>query len=190
MILNQSTSSVIRWYAVHVRSRFEKTVSWNLRGKGYNEFLPQYVRRAKWSDRVKDIHLPLFPGYVFCEFDVNERLPILTVPGVNAIVSIGRNPTPIEPSELEAIRIALHSPAQCEPWPYMAIGEKVRVEYGPLTGTEGVVLLVKNTYRLVISINLLQRSVAVEIDRDCLKQISANTSYSVPQHSNSTPAVR
>jgi transcription antitermination factor NusG len=191
MILKQSTNKDTAWYAIHVRSRFEKAVSWNLRGKGYEEFLPLYVRRARWSDRIKDVQLPLFPGYVFCQFDVNHRLPILTVPGVNAIVGIGKTPTAIEPVELESVRSVLLSHTQCEPWPYLAIGERVRVESGPLAGTEGIVQLIKNVYRLVISINLLQRSVAVEIDRDCLKQISGNTnSYSFPQHNNSAPVIR
>src|SRR6185436_2955023 len=79
------------WYALHVRSRFEKVVSRNLRGKGYEEFLPLYRRTSRWSDRIKEIELPLFPGYVFCRFDRNNRLPVLTVPGVNSVVSVGKN---------------------------------------------------------------------------------------------------
>jgi transcription antitermination factor NusG len=160
------------WYALHVRTRFEKVVARNLQGKGYEEFLPLYRRVNRWSDRVKEIELPLFPGYVFCRFNPHDRLPILTIPGVNAVVGIGKNLMAVDESELDAVRAVLKSEAYCEPWPYLEIGQRVQVEYGPLAGTQGIVTMVKNTYRLVISVNMLQRSVAVEIDRDCLKPIS------------------
>lgn len=159
------------WYALHVRTRFEKVVARNLRGKGYEEFLPLYKRTNRWSDRVKEIELPLFPGYVFCRFNPHDRLPILTVPGVNAVVGVGKNLMPVDESELDAVRAVLQSEAYCEPWPYLGVGQRVEVEHGPLAGTQGIVTLVKNSYRLVISVNMLQRSVAVEIDRDCLKPL-------------------
>ena len=160
------------WYALHVRTRFEKVVSRNLRGKGFEEFLPLYRRVNRWSDRTKEIELPLFPGYVFCRFNPHDRLPVLTVPGVNAIVGIGKNLMPVDESELDAVRTVLKSEAYCEPWPYLEVGQRVQVEYGPLAGTQGIVTMVKNSFRLVISVNMLQRSVAVEIDRDCLKPVA------------------
>jgi transcription antitermination factor NusG len=160
------------WYAVHVRTRFEKGVARNLRGKGYEEFLPLYRRAHRWSDRIKQIEFPLFPGYVFCRFNPVKRLPILTIPGVKAVVGFGKSITPVDETELNSIRAILKSGNYCEPWPYLQIGQRVQVEYGPLAGTEGIVLMFKNTYRLVISINMLQRSVAVEIDRDSLKPVS------------------
>jgi transcription antitermination factor NusG len=163
------------WYALHVRTRFEKVVARNLRGKGYEEFLPLYSRTSRWSDRVKEIELPLFPGYVFCRFNPNDRLPILTIPGVNAVVGIGKNLMPVEESELDAVRTVLKSDAYCEPWPYLQVGQQVQVEYGPLAGTQGIVTMVKNSYRLVVSVNMLQRSVAVEIDRDCLKPVTGTS---------------
>jgi len=162
----------MRWYALHVRTRFEKVVSRNLRGKGYEEFLPLYRRTSHWSDRTKEIELPLFPGYVFCKFNPIHRMPILTIPGLIAIVGVGKQLMPVEEYELSNIRAVLGSDLYCEPWPFLQIGQTVRVEYGPLAGTEGIVTMVKNTYRLVISVNLLQRSVAVEIDRECLKPVS------------------
>jgi transcription antitermination factor NusG len=172
------------WYALHVRTRFEKVVSRNLQGKGYEEFLPLYKRVSRWSDRTKEIELPLFPGYVFCRFDPHDRLPVLTVPGVNAIVGIGKNLLPVQESEIEAIRAVLQSGAFCEPWPFLEVGQRVCVEYGPLAGTEGLVTMVKNSCRLVISVNMLQRSVAVEIDRDCLKPLSKETHKNsrIPKH--------
>jgi transcription antitermination factor NusG len=170
------------WYALHVRTRFEKVVARNLQGKGYEEFLPLYRRVNRWSDRVKEIELPLFPGYVFCRFNPHDRLPILTVPGVNAVVGIGKNLMPVDESELDAVRAVLKSEAYCEPWPYLEVGQRVQVEYGPLAGTPGIVTMVKNTYRLVISVNMLQRSVAVEIDRDCLKPLPLSKGSKKPQH--------
>jgi transcription antitermination factor NusG len=157
------------WYALHVRTRFEKVVARNLKGKGYEEFLPLYRRTSRWSDRTKEIELPLFPGYVFCRFNPHDRLPILTIPGINAIVGVGKNLLTVEESELDAVRTVLSSEAYCEPWPYLEVGERVEVESGPLAGTQGIVTMVKNAVRLVISVNMLQRSVAVEIDRACLK---------------------
>jgi transcription antitermination factor NusG len=148
-----------------------------LRGKGYEEFLPMYRRTNRWSDRIKEIELPLFPGYVFCRFNPHDRLPILMVPGVNSVVGIGKNLMPVDECELDAVRAVLNSEAYCEPWPYLEVGQRVQVEYGPLAGTQGIVMMFKNTYRLVISVNMLQRSVAVEIDRDCLKPVSRGISY-------------
>jgi transcription antitermination factor NusG len=165
------------WYALYVRTRFEKVVARNLRGKGYEEFLPLYRRSSRWSDRIKEIELPLFPGYVFCRFNPLDRLPILTIPGVNAVVGFGKNFIPVDEQELGAIRSVLKSGTHCEPWPFLQVGQRVRVEYGALAGTEGFVLMLKNTYRLVISINMLQRSVAVEIDRDCLTPITKGPGY-------------
>ena len=159
------------WFALHVRTRFERAVSRNLRAKGYEEFLPLFRRVSQWSDRKKEIELPLFPGYVFCRFNPHHRLPILMIPGVNSVVGIGKTLMPVEERELDAIRAVLQSNAYCEPWPYLEVGQHVRVERGALAGTEGIVAIVKNTCRLVISVNLLQRSVAVEIDRDCLVPI-------------------
>ena len=162
-----------RWYALHVRPRFEKVAARNLQGRGYEECLPLYSRRSAWSDRTKTIELPLFPGYVFCRFNVIHRLPILMVPGVNSVVGIGKLPMPVEEKELDDIRLVLTSGSKCEPWPSFGLGQTVRVEYGALAGMQGTVESVKNGYRLVISVNLLQRSVAVEIDRDCLKPARA-----------------
>ena len=163
------------WYALYVRSRFEKVVARNLRSKGYDEFLPLYRRSRRWSDRIKEIDFPLFPGYVFCRFNPLNRLPILTIPGVSAIVGFGNNFVSVEERDLNVIRAVLKSGNYCEPWPFLQIGQRVRVESGPLAGTEGIVLMFNKTYRLVISINMLQRSVAVEIDRDCLEPVTKTT---------------
>jgi transcription antitermination factor NusG len=172
------------WYALHVRTRFEKVVSRNLKGKGYEEFLPLYKRTSRWSDRTKEIELPLFPGYVFCRFNPLERLPILQIPGVNSVVGFGKDFLPVEDAELNAVRFVLSSGSLCEPWPFLTIGQRVRVEYGPLAGMEGLVTNVKNACRLVISVNMLQRSVGVEIDRDCLTPIPDNAPNKIASPKN------
>src|SRR5262249_42829000 len=152
---------------------FEKIIAQNLRVKGYEEFLPIYRRTVRTSsDRVREVELPLFPGYLFCRFNPFDRLPILMVPGVKAIVGTRKHFMPVDESELDAVRAVLSSEAYCEPWPYLTLGQRVCVERGPLAGTEGIVQVLKNKSRLVISVNMLQRSVAVEIDKECLRPIS------------------
>jgi len=115
--------------------------------------------------------MPLFPGYVFSEFDVNHRLPIVTIPGIVQIVGIGNAPEPIDKSEIEAVERFVSSGRLVEPWPFLKEGETVVVERGAFTGLEGVLVHIKTVYRLVISLSLLQRSVAVEIDRDCIRPV-------------------
>jgi transcription antitermination factor NusG len=167
------TQTIHSWYAIRVRSRFEQTVSVGLAGKGYHEYLPLYHSRRTWSDRSKDLDLPLFPGYLFCRFDVQNRLPILTTPGVISIVGIGKNPVAISNEEIEAIQTMIRSGLHLQPWPQLAVGSSVVIEQGPLKGIEGVALDVKNKYRLFVSVPLLQRSVSVEIDREWVRPLSA-----------------
>ncbi len=152
------------WFALRVRSRHEHTVSKILDGKGYEWFLPLYKSRRSWSDRIKEMQLPLFPGYVFCRFDPQFRLPVLTTPGVISIVGTGRRPVPIDDSEMVALQTAVRSGLVSQPWPFLQIGQKVKVEVGPLCGLEGILLDFKGQHRLVLSVTLLRRSVAVEVD--------------------------
>jgi len=142
-----------------------------LRNKGYEPFLPTYDAKRRWSDRTKILTLPLFSAYLFCRFDVTKRLPILKTPGVNSIVGIGRNPQPIDESEIEAIRTVINSGLGCSPYPRLPAGELVRVEHGSLEGLVGIVTKYKNEYRLIISVTLLMRSVSVEIERSWLTPI-------------------
>lgn len=152
------------WYALQVRSRCENAVQTHLRARGYTSFLPLYKSRRRWSDRFKDLELPLFQGYVFSQIDLNNRLPILTIPGVVQIVGVGRIPVPIDKSEFAAIEAALTSGLPSRPWPYLQAGNKVRIESGPLCGLEGILLDFKGSQNLVLSVSLLQRSVAVQVD--------------------------
>jgi transcription antitermination factor NusG len=166
--------SHLQWFALRVRPRSEKAVAESLGGKGYEQFLPLCRQKRRWSDRVKEVQLPLFPGYVFSRFDVQKRLPILTTPGVMFVVSVGKVPGPIADSEIEALQILVRSRLQVEPWPFLHVGERVRIIGGPLTGAEGILTAMKGPSRLVVSITLLQRSVAVEIPEDCAWPVSSS----------------
>ena len=160
------------WYAIRVQSKFENLASVTLHGKGYEEFLPLYRSRRRWSDRVKELDLPLFPGYLFCRFDVHDRLlPILTTPGVISIIGAGKTPVPIDDEEIGAIRAILCSGLLTQPWPFLRVGSKVYIERGPLAGVEGIITNTDKVYRLIVSVSLLQRSVAVEIDREWARPI-------------------
>jgi transcription antitermination factor NusG len=166
-------STTTQWYALQVQSRLASVASTVLRGKGYEEFLPVSCSRRRWSDRVKKIDLPLFPGYLFCKFDPQDRLvPVLTTPGVIGIVGAGRKPIPVPEEEIEAVRRVLLSGLAAQPWPFLGVGSRIYIESGPLAGIEGIVTNVDKVYRLVVSVTLLQRSVAVEIDRYWARPIS------------------
>jgi len=160
------------WYALRVRSRFENTVAAHLRGRGYEWFLPLYKCRRRWSDRYKEIELPLFPGYVFCQLNPSNRFPVLSIPGVNYIVGAGGVPLPVNEAEIAAIQTAVRSGLSGQPWPFLQIGHKVRVEYGPLCGIEGVLLRFGGHHRLVLSVILLQRSVAVQVDESWVQPLT------------------
>ena len=165
------------WYALRVQSNFESLVSTSLRGKGYEEFLPKYRSRRRWSDRIKELDLPLFPGYLFCRFDVHDRLlPILTTPGVICIVGAGRTPIPVSDGEITAVQAVIRSGLPVLPWPCLTVGSRVLIERGPLAGIEGIALKVDQKYRLVVSVQLLQRSVAAEIERDWVRPIPQQAS--------------
>src|SRR5580698_3809976 len=121
------------WYALRVKSKFESVASATLRGKGYREFLPLYRSRRRWSDRVKEIDVPLFPGYLFCHFDAGSRLlPILTTPGVVSIVGAGKTPVPVSEAEIDAIQAVVRSGLPALPWPCLTVGSRVLIEAGPL----------------------------------------------------------
>ncbi len=152
------------WFALQVRARHEVAVADHLRGKGYEWFLPQYKCRKRWSDRVKIADAPLFPGYLFCRFNPLNRLPILKTPGVVQVVGCNGLPIPVDENEIKAIQILVASGVSNQPWPFLALGDRIRIESGPLRELEGILVKFKGDNRLVLSVTLLQRSVAVEID--------------------------
>jgi transcription antitermination factor NusG len=160
------------WFALTVAPRKEKITAQTLRVDGFEEFLPLYSSNRLWSDRIKKIQSPLFPGYVFCRFDPIVRQAILKTPGVVSIVSFGKIPEPIPDAEISALQSVCRSGLSATPYPTPRIGSVVRLHEGPLRGLEGILVEDRKT-RLIISLTLLQRSVAVVIDRDWIAPIGA-----------------
>lgn len=161
------------WFALQVRTRWEASTAHLLGGKGYETLLPTYQTKKRWSGRIKEVTAPLFPGYVFCRFDVHNRLPVLVTPGVTTIVSRGKSPVPVSESEISAIQAVVASGLRSEPWPFLEVGQQVRIETEPLRGLEGILLSVKGSNRIVISVSLLRRSVALEIDKSSVTPIGS-----------------
>jgi transcription antitermination factor NusG len=161
-----------RWYAVRTRSRFEGVTAAALRDKGFVEFLPIWRSRRQWSDRVKELDLPLFPGYVFCRFSARDQYPVLNSPGVVHIVSAGTKLIPIEDQEIECVRMICAAGVPAIPWTEIVAGQRLMIVRGPLKGIEGILVSVKDQYRLVVSISILQRSVSAELQRDWIATAS------------------
>jgi transcriptional antiterminator NusG len=166
------------WFALTVRTRSEVLVSSLLQNKGYETFSPTYLKRLRYSDRVKERVAALFPGYIFCRFQPTEILPIVNTPAVQKIVCYGSRPVSITDREIENLRRAAES-GYAEPCPYMSAGEKVRVKFGALAGIEGLLVGLKGTQRLVISAELLHRAVSLEIDAD---QVVPVWRYQMKEH--------
>lgn len=162
-----------RWYALTTKPRYEKSTARYLRLKGFEELAPACKIRRRWSDRIKEIEEQLFPGYVFCQFPADERFTVLNTPGVLSIVGFGKHPVPVDDAEIDAIRAILHSGARAWPWPYLRVGQRVRIEHGCLQGVSGTLVRENDYWRVVVNIEILQRAVAVEIDRGLLRAVEA-----------------
>jgi len=162
------------WYAVRVRSNYEKVAEMHLGDRGYERFSPSYRVETQWSDRKKEVDRFLFPGYVFCRLDPNNRLPVLSAPGVVGLVGFGKTPAPIPHEDIERIRRLVESGLLVRPWPFLEVGQSVLIERGPLTGMEGILVEEKAEWRLVLSINLLRRSVAAEVDRAWVRPLQSS----------------
>lgn len=169
------------WFALQVRSRKESYVASQIQGYGYECLLPTYKSVRKWSDRVKELEQPLFPGYLFCRFDFQSRRPVVTTPGVLQVVGYGRTAIPVSDEEIQALQLALSSGMPKQPWPYLEVGQRVRVNYGTLAGLEGILVNVKGNHRVVLSVTLLQRSVAMEVETSWLSPIKETTRENLAQ---------
>jgi transcription antitermination factor NusG len=152
------------WLAIHTRHQHESLAARSLAYKGFEVFLPVYIRVRQWSDRIKELSAPLFPGYVFLRGELEHQIRILTTPGVLGLVGFAGVPAFIPDEEIEAVRQTLARSARVEPFPFLKCGDWVRVKDGPLEGLEGILVRHKGQFRLVLSVLLLQKSVAVEVD--------------------------
>lgn len=157
-------TGVLPWWALYTRHQHEKQVADTLQAKGFEVFLPLYESLRHWKDRRKVLALPLFPGYVFVRGDHRRRLGIVSTPGVHMILSRGEAEAVVPEEEIEALGRTLDAKLAVEPHPFLKCGDRVRVERGALEGVEGILVRKKNLFRLVLSVEMLAQSVAVEID--------------------------
>jgi transcription antitermination factor NusG len=158
-----------RWYAVTTRSRHEKSVGDLLRRKQIEAFLPLYETVRSWKNGDHRVQLPLFPGYTFVHMALRDRLQVLKVPGVVRLVGFNGSPVPLGDEEVESLRQALIAGVKAEPHPYLTVGRRVRIIAGALRGREGILLRKKGDVRVVLSVDLIQRSVQVNIDANWLE---------------------
>jgi transcription antitermination factor NusG len=160
------------WYAVHTRHQHEKLVARTLANKGFEVFLPLYSEVRQWRDRTKLVELPLFSCYVFLRGDLDRRLAIVTTPGVHGMVASAGKLAGIPEEEIQAVRSVIENRVNVEPHPFLKCGDLVRVKYGALRGLEGFLVRKKGQTRLIISVTLLERSVAAEVDASTIERVA------------------
>ena len=167
----RGSSSLPRWVAVYTVARHEKVVARQLEERRIETFLPLYRSLRQWKDRRKEVELALFPSYLFARLLTNSKLPVLQVPGVVSIVTFNGELAVLPEQEISALRNGLHNQLCVEPCPYLKVGKRVRVVRGPMAGAEGILSRKKDRYRFVISVDVLMRSVAVEVDASSLELV-------------------
>ena len=175
----------VAWYAIYTRHQHEKAVANVLTTKGFEVFLPVYTARHQWKDRTKELSLPLFPSYVFVHTCLRERVEVLRTPGVYEFVEFGGVPSAIPLEDIQTVRRAIEHSLAIAPHPNLHCGDRVRVSSGPLTGSEGILARVKSQYRLVLSIDILNRSVAVEVDLSEVEPLTVAPKASIPAYNAS-----
>ncbi len=161
----------MHWFALAVKPRHEKAVAERLLARSLESYAPVYRERRRWSDRVRTVELPLFPRYVFCRFSFADRLKVISIPSVQSVVGFGGEPAPVQDAEIDSVKTLVGSGLAVAPWHYLRVGQRVRICEGPLSGLEGILAREKSGYRVVINVELLQRAVAVEIDRNLVGTI-------------------
>jgi transcription antitermination factor NusG len=170
---NGGMEDVSGWWALYTRHRHEKAVAEMLAAKDFEVFLPLYDSMRRWSDRKMLVTLPLFPCYVFVRGGLHRRLDVVTTPGVHTILFRGERVAIIPDSEIQAIKKAVDGPSRIEPHPFLKCGDRVRVTRGSLEGLEGILVRKKNVYRLVLSVDMMAQSAAVEIDASDVEPVIA-----------------
>ena len=169
------------WYAAYTCANHEKRVAEHLAGRGVEYFLPLYEAVHRWKDRRVRVKLPLFPGYVFVRLPLPERLRVLQTPGVARLVGFGDTPAPLADAEIKALRNGLQGQINMQPHPYVCEGQKLRILRGPLAGMEGTLLRRKGGLRLVLAIDLIMRSVVVDVDAEDICPIDNGEQWRVFQ---------
>ena len=162
------------WWAIYTRHQHEKAVAEMLSAKGLDVFLPLYESTRRWKDRSKVLSLPLFPCYLFVRGGLDRRLQVVTTPGVHMILYHGERVAIVPDTEIEAIQRAVGGSLRVEPHPFLKCGMRVRVTRGALEGVEGILVRKKNLFRLILSVDMLAQSVAVEVDSSDVEPCSSN----------------
>lgn len=173
------TLTELDWYAIYTKHQHEKVAAAALGGRGFEVFLPLYREVHKWKDRKQTVLLPLFPCYVFVRAVLDQKVDILRTPGVYSLVGNGSSASRIPAQELDAIRIAVTNSRTIAPYPLLREGDRVRVVSGALSGVEGILIRVKNRHRLVLSVQLLQRSAVVDVDIATIQRLPAQSRAAV-----------
>lgn len=182
----------VNWFALTVKPQHERAVEEQLTAHSLEAYVPLYRSRRKWSDRVKTIQLPLFPGYVFSRFTFENRLKVMGISSVISIVGFGGIPSPISQEEIDLVKLLASQELSITPSAILRVGERVRVREGPLFGVEGILVREKAAYRVVVNIEMLHRAVAVELERDLLEPVNEARSCNrvVPNSVIIDPALR
>jgi transcriptional antiterminator NusG len=163
-----------RWYAAHTRANHEKRVAEQLGLREIEHFLPLYRSVRKWADRQKSLEIPLFPGYIFVRLPFQERLCVLEIPSVARLVGFDNRPAALPDDEMDAMRNGLTGQFRALPHPYLKVGRRVRIIRGPLEGCEGILLRNKGDFRVVLSVDLIMRSVSVEVGAEDVVPVSGS----------------
>ena len=179
--VDQPADPLSRWFAVYTIPRHEKRLAEHFGVRQIEYFLPLYRTLRRWKDGSRvTLELPLFPNYIFVRISRRERVRVLEVPGVLSMVGCGREPAAVPEGEIEALRRGI-SLAKIEPHRYLVVGERVRINAGPLAGMEGVLIRKKNSFRVVLTISMIMKSIAVELDIEDLEPIKPNVHPTVLQ---------
>ena len=153
-----------RWYAIYTCANRERRVACEMEARGVENFLPVYHSQRRWKDRRVNLELPLFPGYVFARLALREKLRVLQIAGVAHMVSFSGQPAALPDEQINTLRDALNRQARVEPHPFLQVGRRVRITSGPFAGLEGILTRRKSQLRVVVSLELIQRSIAAEVD--------------------------
>ena len=159
------------WYAVYTSANHEKRVASQLDIRSVTHFLPLYDSVRRWKDRCVRLQLPLFPGYLFVRIAIRDRLRVLQVPGIARLVGFNGMPVPLPDHEVECLKFALAKGMRAEPHPYMKVGRRMRITSGSLAGCEGMLVRKKGNMRLILSVDLIQRSIMVDLDVSAVEPV-------------------
>jgi transcription antitermination factor NusG len=169
-----------RWYAAYTWSRHEKNVAHHFHERSIQHYLPTYKTVHRWKNGRVQLELPLFPGYVFVHIPLKDRIKPLQVPGVVRLVGFNGHPAPLPDTEIQAlISLSAHG-LKAEPYEYLTVGQRVRIHAGPLQGVQGILLRKKGSFRVVVSVDLIMRSIAVDVDATDLEPMTED-------HRNGSP---